>query len=93
MFQKLNISAGTFRVPHNFDENEILEFCLYTDKLIYKLQSLFVNQNTSTIHSMGLMMSYSFRQAPKPHMNPVPHLQGKTVKMEAAGSFETLAPN
>ena len=45
---------------HSFDENEILESDLYTDKLMYKLQSLFVYQNTSTIHSMGLLMSYSF---------------------------------
>jgi len=45
-------------VLHNFNENEILEFGLYTDKLIYKLQSLFVYQNISTIPSVGLLMSH-----------------------------------
>jgi hypothetical protein len=59
MFQKQNISVGTFTVLYNFKENEILELGLYTHKLIHKLQSLFVYFNTSTIHSVHFMMLYS----------------------------------
>jgi hypothetical protein len=35
---------------------------------------------------------YFHRLAPMHHMNPLPKFQCKTVKMEAAGSSETLAP-